>query len=777
MQIPNTAIIVLSVVLCAGSMRGDDGGKPIVLRGKGVSVEAQVVNGRLQERYLARSGHDWVEIATADGGKTTGPISLMDAAGAPISGTGVNISVTRNALVENLLVGSRRITRKVTIAGDGSWFHVSTEFDPAGSCDLHSLTDQFSFPYHADWCFSPSVKGFDPDAQYKAPVILAQSGRKAFGIVPDLAVLGRKGLMTCNHSLDLDATGNPLLTVGFVRAKLVSHSVYAPDPAPTWRADAVVNNAYYLLVTATADPAHAYREVVRFHWEQFGRAELPIAAEEQVGTEEQYRSLKLWDDWRNVVWNQESREKWLEVPLPDGSTGGGVKTNRWGPGPSVYLASWFNTLRTSYGMALYAKRTGNDELLRLAGQTLELALKTPGVKGAFKCIAVPTGAGKPTVWGAGDGSGGSTPNGFLGYDMSWTDYWLLKWRAAGLLGGDAVLPRCRQLAEFLMTRQEADGMLPTRFKDDGSVIEDLSTMVKAETGPVALFLLELYSQDPNPKYLESAKKGLVFLEKNVIPLRQWYDYETFWSCSPRKPAFDERTQQWTANDLALGQAVEAYLAAFRVTGDREFLNKGEALLDYLLLYQQCWTNPVLEGLTGKAMLLGGFTTQNSDTEWSDARQSQCGNILLDYYRATGKEEYLERGVSALRSQFPVAPSENWAHQGYGHKAGVSSFHWGTGSGMAGIEMEEDFLRDAVVDLAAGRGVGVNGLNVTGCKVDGRNVDLDINTPFDWPRKPVIVFRNGSQERKYSVKVNGTEAGEWKGSELEKGVAISVATIR
>ena len=320
-------------------------------------------------------------------------------------------------------------------------------------------------------------------------------------------------------------------------------------------------------------------------------------------------------------------------------------------------------------------------------------------------------------------------------------------------------------------------MLPTRFKDDGSVIEDLSTMVKAETGPVALFLLELYSQDPNPKYLESAKKGLVFLEKNVIPLRQWYDYETFWSCSPRKPAFDERTQQWTANDLALGQAVEAYLAAFRVTGDREFLNKGEALLDYLLLYQQCWTNPVLEGLTGKAMLLGGFTTQNSDTEWSDARQSQCGNILLDYYRATGKEEYLERGVSALRSQFPVAPSENWAHQGYGHKAGVSSFHWGTGSGMAGIEMEEDFLRDAVVDLAAGRGVGVNGLNVTGCKVDGRNVDLDINTPFDWPRKPVIVFRNGSQERKYSVKVNGTEAGEWKGSELEKGVAISVATIR
>ena len=107
----------------------------------------------------------------------------------------------------------------------------------------------------------------------------------------------------------------------------------------------------------------------------------------------------------------------------------------------------------------------------------------------------------------------------------------------------------------------------------------------------------------------------------------------------------------------------AYLRAYQVTGERPFLERGEALLDYLLLYQQSWTNPALEDLSGPAMLLGGFTTQNSDAEWSDARQSQCGNVLLDYYRATGKAEYLERGVAALRAQFPISPSENWAHEG------------------------------------------------------------------------------------------------------------------
>jgi hypothetical protein len=425
-------------------------------------------------------------------------------------------------------------------------------------------------------------------------------------------------------------------------------------------------------------------------------------------------------------------------------------------------------------MALYARRTGNAKLLKLAEQTVALAVKAPGQDGAFKCIAVPQEGGKATLWAAGDGSGGSTPEGFLGYDMSWTGYWLLKWRAAQLPLSDGILPRCRQLARFLIARQAADGLLPTRIAEDGSVQEELSRTVKAETGPVVLFLLELYAQDPNPVFLAAARRGMDFLERQVIPLRQWYDYETFWSCSPRQARFDERTQQWPANNLALGQTVAAYLSAARVTGEARYLATGEALLDYLLLDQQCWTNPALENLTGSAMLLGGFTTQNSDAEWSDARQSQFGNILLDYYRGTGKVEYLERGVAALRAQFPISPSENWAHEGYGGKAGVSSFHWGTGSGMAGIEIEEAYLHDAVVDVPAGRGVGVNGLNVVGCAVHGSQVQLEIRTPFAWARKPVVVFRRTEPARRYQVLLNGAEAGTWSGAELEMGIPLSAA---
>ena len=173
-------------------------------------------------------------------------------------------------------------------------------------------------------------------------------------------------------------------------------------------------------------------------------------------------------------------------------------------------------------------------------------------------------------------------------------------------------------------------MLPTRFDQDGGVELGAAKIVQAETAPVVLFLLELYKASPHSEYLAAARKGLAFLDRDVIPGRKWYDFETFWSCSPRLIAFDERTRQWPANDLALIHATAAYLAAYQVTRERAYLDRGEALLDYLLLYQQSWTNPVLEGLTGPAMLLGGFTTQNSDAEWSDAPNpgGQCSDRLL-----------------------------------------------------------------------------------------------------------------------------------------------------
>lgn len=742
---------------------------PVTLSDSDVRVEVHTVKGRLEETYQARAANKWITIASSLG-QTEGSVSVHAADSEVLAGALHGVSIEHGALVEKLSAGPYAITRTIQLTDRTGWLHVETRLKPLGRTELHSLADSFRFDGQPDWSYSPSIGGFNPDAQYKAPLILTQERQRAFGIVPDLAVLTRDSIQRCPHSLDLDIPAGPRLSVGFIPARTYFHSVFVHDLDRSWAIEEPVVNSYYLLVTAAAPPGEAFRDAVRLHWEKFGRPALTSAALEQAGTDAAYKSLGLWDDWRNQAWEKESRTQWLEIPLADGSTGGAVRTLRWGsPHPSVYMSSWFNSVRTAVGMALYARRRESRELLDLATGTIRLALNAPGRDGAFKCIAVLKDG--HAVWAAGDGSGASVKTGYLGFDMSWTAYWLLKWRAAGLPFSDAILLRCRRLADFLVARQLKDGMIPTRFDESGATQGELSRMLMAETGPAALFLLELYSADKNPRYLQAGLRALSFLEREVIPQRKWYDYETFFSCSPRTISLDQKTQQWPANNLALIPSVAAYLSAYRVTGKTEFLTKGESLLDYLLLYQQAWTNPALENLSGPSMLLGGFTTQNSDAEWSDARQSQAGSVILDYYRATGKPEYLERGVSALRAQFPISPSENWAHTGYGKKAGVSSFHWGTGSGMAGIELEEDFLHDAVVDIASGRAVGVNGIDLTQCEIAGERIQLTLTSPFPWTRKPVVVFRGAN--RPYRILVNGVDLGEFGKDSLAAGLSVPV----
>jgi len=774
----------------------------IDLKKDDISIKIQVKNGSLEERYFVRHGDEWVEVAGSRG-ESVGAVSMRDSSNQIIEGDFVKMwQDDESSITEEMSIGNYRITRRLVVVGEGL-LHVTTRLNGKKPKSLHSFFDQFGFSQNPDWSYAPSIGGFIPDAYYKAPVVMCQSNSFAFAIVPDLSRLNNDNLERCNHFLALNLPEGQLLSVGYSPAKLVAHSVYAENKFGIWNPDTSMENSYFLLLTGEAKKQQAYRQIVRLHWEKSGRCEQVYAADQQAGnTETHEQKLTLWDCWRPVVWEQETPKLWLDIPLADGSLGGGVRTLRWGPGPSVYLSSWFNSMRTAFGMALYARRTNNFELMGMAARTVNLANKSPGINGAFKCIAVPVKEDQSVVWGAGDGNGGSTGEGFLGYDMSWTAYWLLRWHEAGLLNSNGILDRCRDLARFFIDHQKQDGFIPTQFDKYGADKEDLSRMVKAETGSVALFLLQLYKQDPQKQYLDATEKALAFIERSVIPSRQWYDYETFWSCSPRTIPYCEITGQWPANNLALSQTAEAFLLAWQITKNPHYLETGEAVLDYLLLYQQCWTHPLIGGFESKAALLGGFTTQNSDAEWSDARQSQIGNVLINYYRATGKVEYLERGIAALRAQFPISPYENVAHTGYGSRPstpklvgriaavepwfsynrfpekikGVSSFHWGTGSGMAGIEIEEDFLRDAVVDVTASRGIGVNGLNVTNCKIDKRNIYLEINSPFQWKRKPVIIFHNINRSDRFRLIINDKFSGNYTVKEMEAGISVDILPL-
>ena len=265
-----------------------------VLSNDALRVEVIVRAGRLQEEFFGKGPKGWVELAVSDG-DTLGALCLHDANGVVKTGTVLSVVRSRSQIVENLEVAGLKIQRVISLTPDARWLQAFTRIISEQPVLLHSFFDRFRTPIHPDWAFSPSVGGFNPDAKYKAPLILVQAEHSAFGIVPDVLSLDRNVLKLCNHALDLDVPAGPKLAVGFIPAQKAYHTVFREDVDRTWSEHGALENSYYLYLSDVAPPKEAFRDAVRFHWEHFARSELIHAADEQSGTAPQYATDHLSD--------------------------------------------------------------------------------------------------------------------------------------------------------------------------------------------------------------------------------------------------------------------------------------------------------------------------------------------------------------------------------------------------------------------------------------------------------------------------------------------------
>lgn len=697
-------------------------------------------------------------------------IELVNDAGTTLPVEFVSVVKKDNGALQILKAGDALIERKFMPVDGG--FRVEEHFKKLPSSALTRWNSSYAPGFENTWNYTPSVGGLVPDTYYKSPVVIAASEGVAVAIIPDLKVLSLSVLKTCNHGILYDLTGQGrFIAPGFIPAEYWLHSIFRPGKN-TWNPTENMVNAYYLFGGDNA--MNLYRQSMRFLWETYGREEQAVAAKQQQGVYSGYENYRLFDDWRELAWHTISSDEWLESDLPDGSRGGAVAHSRWRLGdpavfgtktpPSYSFTAWFNALRTSYGMAIYARREGHEEMLARASHAINVVANAPSLNGAFKCYAAKRLDGS-LLWFAGDGGGTISEKGYLGYDMAWTALWMLRWREAELPTRQDILKQCKELGDFFLANQTEDGFIPSRYDEQAKPISDLSLNLKAETAVIANFLLELHRVTADERALAGGKKALEFVWQEVAEARQWYDFETFFSCAPDWPGENgevvrkspdlvcPKSGLYPLNNLAMAQAVDAFLKAYQLTGEAAYLEKGEVLLDVLLGTQQVWSNPLMVPYGEPGSLIGGFTTQNSDAEWSDGRQVIFGPIILNYYRETGKSEYLERGVAAIRAQFNINPSENFAHTGYPErwKWIVTGFHWGTGSSVSAIEIETEFLGDLFVDVLTQTAVGVNGLDVRAFRLVEKTVELTVSTPFEWKASPSIRMKEPFDG---TVKVNG-----------------------
>lgn len=550
---------------------------------------------------------------------------------------------------------------------------------------------------------------------FRCPALIASGDGWMTAVLPDLEVL--KAARN-RWYMDLDAPQR-LFTLGVSDSELAEHVLYRKTPGQAF-ANGQFRFAFWLYSsTEQEDLADPFRPVLRFFWQQEGER-LFAAGQPAHGPLMRYcEHTYSWafDRWKDVVW-QEFRIGDTPVGAPAFIVNATQSPGYPGPAGwreclSVWNQAWFNSLRSASGLYRYARLTGNEEWLQKAQLTKELALRLPQSPDGLSYSVAATRMREKTVDGhtvsETDGwdslyFGNSNRNPlttdiasspFHVLDQSVTATYMLRWYR-DLEQDDRLLAYARRYAETLLRLQAESGFFPAFLTADGRILDELRE--SPETAASATFLLELYGQTGENRYLSAAIRAIEAVWQSVVPEGRWEDFETYWSCS--RFGGDHVGQKFPRNDLykqcnfSMFWTAEALFAAYTATRDDRYLQRGRRVLDELLMTQAVWQPPYMQ-----VPVFGGFGVMNGDGEWLDARQSLFAGLILDYGAALQDEEYIQRGIAALRASFvmmycPENPQvkrewENrWPHFGerdygfmmenYGHDGRVDEAHSGMG---------------------------------------------------------------------------------------------------
>jgi hypothetical protein len=686
----------------------------------------------------------------------------------------VGVTARSNELVTRARCEAGVAERRIRVTAESDALEVETRFTPNPGVALLSVEDRYAYAPERrrsdtpdagplDFVWSQNIKAASTDLvawhQFKSPVVMFQQG-SIFAAL--MARPGSRRDTSLAFDLDVTSGAKPWMSYGLAVATPYGHSYFSRAQTGVLDLDHGAVTYRYSILASSQPPRLGYRSAVRRLWNETGRPALLESIDLQRNVRKP--ELELFDDWSTEAWQRYAGSVYREFDC-GGRTCGSLTSSRnpWGKwdeaAPDAWFNSWFQTLRTAYGWYRYGQRSGDPEVLRKAESILTLALTSPRNQGAFATIFLE----KDRRWINEDGWAGF-PEDYHAFCMSWTAYWMLAWaRDLTPQRKPEILAFVTPYADFLLKQQLASGAIPSWYDSNLKPRAEFGT-INAETAGSAVLLLELAEQTGERRYRDAAARAMEFVTREVLPRQRWFDFETYLSCA-RKPFgfYDRWTAQYPQNNLSTIQAAIAYLKLYRATNDRRQLELGSQVLDYLLLTQQVWNPPALS-----PKLIGGFTTQNTDTEWSDARQCYAAALLWDYYQATGELEYLERAVAAARSTFAVAPWENWSHNWEdGDQPGaMTGLHWGTGSAMTSVEIMRPTLGDAYIDLVKKHGVGFNACSLTGLKIAGNSIEFDLRTTARL-KQVTVRFAGVDTSRKYLIRSNGRPAEEVSGSVLAR----------
>ncbi|MEI6808413.1 MAG: hypothetical protein WCN95_06800 [bacterium] len=768
-------LFAVGLFVCMFSWKVADGGELTLSQSPGIWTIAN----RLVQLTLSQTNGAWVEKYGSAG---SGGFEVLAEASSSMSGpdamvnpqlTGINLVTQHPDRVTVKLTGthgSYELAKTITLDVNEPRFHCVMEVTATQTVKLEYLKSEYIFSdgkfmgetQKYDFIFGPHLRPEPMDTidehTFRSPVVAVQNGPVFAAIIPDLTLMNDGSVhMRC---LELDVKKNrsgPVIGFGLTLSRPREHTYFEHIPSLTigMSQGAQLRYGYFVHINSQAPPRWGIREVVRFLWAQHGHSAF------QNFRKTGYSAAL--DDQAITSFDRGLSTGWLSHKMGGETVGGFNTANKFG-GPT--FTQWTQDLRTGYGMYLWGEALGKDEWKTKAVQQLAAVFQAPRKKGFFPCVVRKDG-----TWQADLAFAGKGDKAYSTYHQSWTCYWLLQWKKYLLPDDERILPFCTSYADSLIQAQLPSGAFPA-WIDVASLSNVNDLAESAMTAGSARFLAELSGVTRNPKYLSAATSAAAFIEREVLPQHKWFDFETFYSCSPKVPGFfDGNTGQQPQNTLSMQSAADMFLCLHKLSGDPKYKELALGMVDYLCLYQQVWS-PKWMSINA----FGGFGAQNCDGEWSDARQSIFACTLADFYDITGEPEYLERAIAAAWATFPLGDNENWAHWGDGKSGGGSTgMNWGFGSALVSCRMLIDRYGGIHVNGAVSQGFGVDAVAVEKVVVTPVAIDLTVHQaiPACELKATTLKCRNLPAGRNYAVRLNGRAAGMFSSAALLKGVQVNL----
>jgi len=762
----------------------------LVLSNRHVRLEVRRSQDAWRETYSVRAGGGWHTVLASGHGLRPEPSVMQDGVRWERGFSEAALELLPTGDRSILLVAppsGSRLSKRITLHGQEALFRVEVACSLSAPIAISHILSSYSFvPDGAsdavrsfpDFVFTPQLRPEENDIigdhTFRAPALMLQRKNFFAALVPDITAIDvRDRRIPSGADVRVDSVSVPMLSYGLLPWTKRAHVYYRhTDSMAVSLHDTTVRFAYRLFLRGDAPAKTGYRDVVRYLWREHGRKSLGVA----VGPQAEPFSSYIAKAWYEYLPQVALDTVYKGVPITLLRQGRLAWSNSLPPAADndTWFNVWFNALRTAYGMFLYGSANGDQHLVGQAGRVLNLALAAPQVGGIAPSIFFIDSLGGH--WVADHAWGGIRNGEYLAmFHNAWTCYWLLQWSDLVPMRKEEILTYTHRFADFLSAHQAPSGVVPSWYNPETLEPAPEFRSENAETAGAVLFLAEYARRTHDTRSREAAVRGMEYIFREIVPRQKWFDFETFFSCS-RKPLgfFDRFTHQQPQNTLSMQQAAEACLVLEELTGRKFYVERGEEMLDYLCLYQQVWSPRWLS-----RPLFGGFGVQNTDGEWSDSRQAYFAITLMRYYQRTGRREYLERAVAALRAQFSLFESatsprtaENYAHSAVDRLAGVTGLHWGTGSAVASIHMFTRYYGDAYVNVEEKWGVGIDGVTVDTVALGHSVLSLRIRDNVHTPRALRLVCGNMSLAR-YSLRVNGRNLGTLSAPQLRNGTMVAL----